>query len=177
MKVIVYSTKHFDPKLIQKLRSHLYVNWTFENLDLIIFFGNTSRLIAESPQIIRVISPANDEGSTTVSHINVPEKSSHYDAFGMFQYLYNSIEQQMIFIDKSMDELSVGTSILETISNNTHRIYTALSPFSNPLSAFSKDFHIFYHPYSKIQSNTNFEKNVITKPSLHDFQTPVLGVN
>jgi len=145
MQVFIYTSKEYDADFIKEIREVLYRDYSFDLLDIIVLFDKSSKLITEPPSIMRILSPVNDQDSTVVSRIKVPQQSSHYDALGMFKFLSDMHNKQIVILDKNLDVLSSGNKIINQLIETSKTNYSIGGLLSNPFHFLHEKYNIYYN--------------------------------
>ncbi len=118
MKVIIYASRKYDQQLIEHIRHIFYNHWTFNLLDLIVLFDAGSVLLPETPAIVQIISPYHTQSSISMTRIQPPQQSSHFDAFQLFKIFLKRPATQLVFIEKSPETNSISDKILYSVLKN-----------------------------------------------------------
>ena len=172
MQVIMYANRKYDPVLIQDVRDALYEHWPFKILDLIVLFDTGSTLLAETPTMVRVISPAHTKTSISMTRLPSPEQSSHFDVFGLFQHFDKAPGSQLVLIENSLEKNSIGNKILNSILENNHGYYPKVISMHSSFSFLDHKFNIFLQDpnanninQDKLAKDYEFSENTNLYPS------------
>lgn len=170
MNVIMYASRKYDHELIQNVRDALYEHWPFKILDLIVLFDTGSTLLCETPTMVRIISPAHTKSAITMTRLQTPEKSSHFDAFGLFNHFEKIPGTQLVFIENSLGKNSIGNKILTCVLENNDGYYPKVVSMHSSFGFLDHKFNIFLkNPAANISKDrkTSFDCDLSDDSNLH----------
>ena len=166
MQVIMYARRQYDGSLIQQIRYALQLAWPHEELDLVMIFDTSSSLICEVPTMVRIFTPKDNHNNTTMTSLEAPANSSHYDAIRLFQHLESSQKSQLIFIEKNADVMNVGSKVIKQLLKTCKSLLPSRRMVPPALKFLETSFSILYQDVTEKGSIDNILKlntNSVTK--------------
>lgn len=115
MQVIIYTKGKYNPDFIKKISDALVLSWPLEDMDMVVIFDNSTRLICAAPTMVRIFTPHNNPSCVSMSCPSFRMKGSHFDANKLFQQFESKQNRQLIFIEKNTENRVVSNKIINQL--------------------------------------------------------------
>jgi len=155
MQVIMYARRQYDADLIQQISGAIQQTWPYEELDLVVIFDTSSSLLCEVPTMVRIFTPKNNHNAMTMTSLNSPSNSSHYNAIRLFQHFESAQKSQLIFIEKNSGAINVGSKVIKQLLKTCKCLLPSRRMVPVLLQFLEKDFSILYQNDSEVESTNN----------------------